>query len=49
MNKKQKQIIKNWRHERNKLMAKKMRLSKIIKELNKENAPPGGWKPKDKV
>jgi len=26
-----------------------MRLSKIIKELNKENAPPDGWKPKDKV
>ena len=28
---------------------KRMRLSKIIKELNKENAPPDGWKPEDKV
>ena len=28
---------------------KRMRLSKIIKELNKENTPPGGWKPEDKV
>jgi len=26
-----------------------MKLSEIIKELNKENTPPGGWKPKDKV
>jgi len=26
-----------------------MKLSKIIKELNKENTPPGGWKPEDKV
>jgi hypothetical protein len=26
-----------------------MRLSKIIKELNKENAPPDGWRPEDKV
>ena len=28
---------------------KRMRLSKIIKELNKENAPPDGWRPEDKV
>jgi hypothetical protein len=26
-----------------------MKLSKIIKQLNKENAPPDGWKPEDKV
>jgi len=26
-----------------------MKLSEIIKELNKENTPPGGWKPEDKV
>ena len=27
----------------------KQKLSKIIKQLNKENAPPDGWKPKDRV
>ena len=26
-----------------------MRLKKLIKKINKENTPPGGWKPKDKV
>jgi len=26
-----------------------MPLSQIIKELNEENAPPGGWRPEDKV
>ena len=26
-----------------------MKLSKLIKKINKENTPPGGWKPKDKV
>ena len=26
-----------------------MPLSQIIKELNKENAPPDGWRPEDKV
>jgi len=26
-----------------------MKLSEIIKELNKENTPPGGWRPEDKV
>ena len=26
-----------------------MKLSKLIKQLNKENAPPDGWKPEDKV
>jgi hypothetical protein len=26
-----------------------MRLSKLIKILNKENAPPDGWRPEDKV
>jgi len=31
------------------LKNKKMKLSKIIKELNKENAPPDGWRPEDKV
>ena len=28
---------------------KRMRLSKIIKKINKENAPPDGWRPEDKV
>ena len=27
----------------------KQKLSKIIKQLNKENAPPDGWKPEDRV
>ena len=27
----------------------KQKLSKIIKQVNKENAPPDGWKPKDRV
>jgi len=31
------------------LKNKKMKLSKIIKELNKENAPPDGWRPEDQV
>jgi len=26
-----------------------MQLKKLIKKINKENTPPGGWKPKDKV
>ena len=26
-----------------------MRLKKLIKKINKENTPPGGWKPEDKV
>jgi hypothetical protein len=26
-----------------------MKLKKLIKKINKENTPPGGWKPKDKV
>ena len=26
-----------------------MPLSQIIKKINKENAPPGGWRPEDKV
>ena len=26
-----------------------MKLSKLIKKINKENAPPDGWKPEDKV
>ncbi len=25
-----------------------MKLSKLIKKINKENAPPDGWKPEDK-
>ena len=32
MNKKQKQIIKNWRHKRNQLMAKKILNEKTKKE-----------------
>ena len=27
----------------------KQKLSKIIKQVNKENAPLDGWKPKDRV
>jgi hypothetical protein len=26
-----------------------MRLKKLIKKINKENAPPGGWSLRDKV
>jgi len=26
-----------------------MKLSKLIKKINKENTPPGGWRPRDKV
>ena len=25
-----------------------MKLKKLIKKINKENTPPGGWKPEDK-
>ena len=27
----------------------KMKLKKLIKKINKENAPPNGWKPEDKI
>jgi len=26
-----------------------MKLKKLIKKINKENAPPDGWKPEDKI
>jgi hypothetical protein len=26
-----------------------MPLGQLIKKINKENAPPGGWRPEDKV
>ena len=26
-----------------------MKLKKLIKKINKENAPPGGWKPEDDI
>ena len=26
-----------------------MKLKKLIKKINKENTPPGGWRPEDKV
>ena len=26
-----------------------MKLNKLIKKINKENAPPGGWKPEDDI
>ena len=26
-----------------------MKLKKLIKKINKKNAPPGGWRPEDKV
>ena len=26
-----------------------MRLKKLIKKINKENTPPGGWRPEDKA
>ena len=28
---------------------KKIKLKKLVRKLNKENEPPGGWKPKDRV
>ena len=28
---------------------KKRKLKKLIKKINKENTPPGGWRPEDKV
>ena len=28
---------------------KKIKLKKLILKLNKENAPPGGWRPEDKA
>ena len=28
---------------------KLMKLKKLIKKINKENAPPDGWKPEDKI
>ena len=28
---------------------KKIKLKKLVLKLNKENAPPGGWSPRDKV
>ena len=27
----------------------KMKLKKLIKKINKENAPPDGWKPEDRL
>ena len=30
-------------------MYKKIKLKKLVRKLNKENAPPGGWKPGDRV
>jgi hypothetical protein len=29
--------------------SKKTKLKKLIKKINKENAPPDGWKPEDKA
>jgi hypothetical protein len=26
-----------------------MKLKKLIQKINKENTPPGGWRPEDKV
>jgi len=26
-----------------------MKLNKLIKKINRENSPPNGWKPEDKV
>ena len=31
------------------LKNKKIKLKKLVRKLNKENAPPDGWKPEDKV
>ena len=28
---------------------KKIKLKKVVLKLNKENAPPGGWKPGDRI
>jgi hypothetical protein len=30
-------------------MKRTMRLKKLIKKINKENTPPGGWRSRDKV
>ena len=35
--------------ERFRLKNKKIKLKKLVLKLNKENAPPGGWSPRDKV
>ena len=31
------------------LKNKKIKLKKLVHKLNKENAPPDGWRPEDKV
>jgi hypothetical protein len=31
------------------LKNKKIKLKKLVRKLNKENAPPDGWRPEDKV
>jgi len=31
------------------LKNKKIKLKKLVLKLNKENAPPDGWRPEDKV
>jgi hypothetical protein len=31
------------------LMKRTMKLKKLIKKINKENTPPGGWRSRDKV
>ena len=35
--------------QRVRLKNKKIKLKKLVRKLNKENAPPDGWKPGDKV
>jgi len=35
--------------ERFRLKKKKIKLKKLVRKLNKENAPPDGWRPGDQV
>ena len=35
--------------ERFRLKNKKIKLKKLVRKLNKENAPPDGWRSRDKV
>jgi hypothetical protein len=41
--------LKQMNAERALKPARPMTLKKLVKKINKENAPPDGWKPEDKV
>jgi hypothetical protein len=34
---------------KNQDLAAEMPLGQLVKKINEENAPPGGWRPEDKV